>query len=134
MTSFFWQKQNWCRTLPRSVIAQSLADLLETYPNGFFAQFALFVISDELLALLSLLHLDYSSPHRILNELCRRRLCPSSLDNSSLRAGLCHLWFHRDCYFFELYSNLSISAITEAVTWKSTRVFAMRYPTDMSTT
>ena len=49
-------------TLPRSVIAQSLADLLQTYPNGFFAQFALFVISDELRALLSLLHLGYSSP------------------------------------------------------------------------
>ena len=31
------------------------------------------------------------------------------------------------------YSNLSISAITEAVTWKSTRVFAKRYLTDMST-
>ena len=83
-------------TLPRSIIAQSLADLLETYPNGFFAQFALFVISDELLALLSLLHLGYSSPHRILHELCRRMLCRSSLDNSSLRAGLCHLWFHRN--------------------------------------
>ena len=32
------------------------------------------------------------------------------------------------------YSILSISAIKEAVTWKSNRVFAMRYLTDMSTT
>ena len=55
--------------------------LLEIYPNGFFAQFALFVISEELLALLSLLHPDFSSPHRILKELCRRMLCRSSLDS-----------------------------------------------------
>ena len=32
------------------------------------------------------------------------------------------------------YSILSISAVKEAVTWKSNRVFAMRYLTDMSTT
>ena len=32
------------------------------------------------------------------------------------------------------YSNLSISAIKEAATWKSNRVFAMRYLKDMSTT
>ena len=32
------------------------------------------------------------------------------------------------------YSNLSISAIKEASPWKSTRVFAMRYLTDMSAT
>ena len=32
------------------------------------------------------------------------------------------------------YSNLSISAVKEAATWKSNRVFAMRYLRDMSTT
>ena len=32
------------------------------------------------------------------------------------------------------YSNLSISAIKEAATWKSNRVFAMRYLKDMSAT
>ena len=32
------------------------------------------------------------------------------------------------------YSNLSISAIKEAATWKSNRVFAMRYLEDMSAT
>ena len=32
------------------------------------------------------------------------------------------------------YSNLSVSAIKEAATWKSNRVFAMRYLKDMSTT
>ena len=32
------------------------------------------------------------------------------------------------------YSNLSISAVKEAATWKSNRVFAMRYLTDMSAT
>ena len=32
------------------------------------------------------------------------------------------------------YSNLSISAIKEAATWKSNHVFAMRYLKDMSTT
>ena len=32
------------------------------------------------------------------------------------------------------YSILSISAVKEAVTWKSNRVFAMRYFKDMSTT
>ena len=43
-------------------------------------------------------------------RLCRRMLCRSSSDISSLRVGLCHLWFHRnpwhprDCSFFELYS------------------------------
>ena len=31
------------------------------------------------------------------------------------------------------YSNLSISAIKEAATWKSNRVFAKRYLKDMST-
>ena len=36
--------------------------------------------------------------------------------------------------FLNYYSNLSISAIKEAATWKSTRVFAMRYLTDMSAT
>ena len=32
------------------------------------------------------------------------------------------------------YAILSISAVKEAVTWKSNRVFAMRYLKDMSTT
>ena len=32
------------------------------------------------------------------------------------------------------YSNLSISAVKEAATWKSNRVFAIRYLKDMSTT
>ena len=32
------------------------------------------------------------------------------------------------------YSNLSISAIKGPATWKSNRVFAMRYLKDMSTT
>ena len=32
------------------------------------------------------------------------------------------------------YSNLSLSAINEAATWRSNRVFAMRYLKDMSTT
>ena len=32
------------------------------------------------------------------------------------------------------YSNLSISAVKEAATWKSYRVFAIRYLNDMSTT
>ena len=32
------------------------------------------------------------------------------------------------------YSNLSLSAINEAATWKSNRVFAMRYLKDMSAT
>ena len=36
--------------------------------------------------------------------------------------------------FLNYYSNLSISAIKEAAPWKSTRVFAMRYLTDMSAT
>ena len=78
---FLAKTESVSNPFPRSVIVQSLADLLETYPNGFFAQFALFVISEELLALLSLLHLDYSSPHRILNVLCRRMLCRSSFDS-----------------------------------------------------
>ena len=64
---------------------------METCLNGFFAQFARFVISDELIALLSLLHLGCSSPHWILHELCQRMLYRSSSDDSSLRAGLCHL-------------------------------------------
>ena len=36
--------------------------------------------------------------------------------------------------FLDYYSNLSISAIKEAAPWKSTRVFAIRYLTDMSAT
>ena len=32
------------------------------------------------------------------------------------------------------YSNLSLSAIKEVATWKSNRVFAMRYLKDMSAT
>ena len=63
---------------------------METYLNRFFAQFARFVISDELIALLSLLHLGCSSPLWILHELCQRMLCHSTSDDSSLRAGLCH--------------------------------------------
>ena len=58
---------------------------------GGYAQFARFVISDELIALLSLLHLGSSSPRWILHELCQRMLCHSTSDDSSLRAGLCHL-------------------------------------------
>ena len=64
---------------------------METCLNGFFAQFARFVISDGLIALLSLLHLGCSSPRWTLHELCQRMLCHSSSDDSSLRAGLCHL-------------------------------------------
>ena len=71
------------KPLPRSVIVQSLADFVGDLPErvGLIAQFALLVVSEELLALLSLLHLLYSSPHRILNDLRRRMLCRSSLDN-----------------------------------------------------
>ena len=36
--------------------------------------------------------------------------------------------------YLNYYSILSISAVKEAATWKSNRVFAMRYLKDMSTT
>ena len=63
---------------------------METYLNRLFAQFARFVISDELIALLSVLHLGCSFPLWILHKLCQRMLCHSTSDDSSLRAGLCH--------------------------------------------
>ena len=52
---FLAKTESVSNPLPRSVIVQSLADF----------------VGD----------LGYSSPHRILNELCRRMLCRSSLDN-----------------------------------------------------
>ena len=114
-------------------------NLLETCLNGFFAQFARFVISDELIALQSLLHLGCSSPRWILHELCQRMLCHSTSDDSSLRAGLCHLGSTgtRDTYGIAPSLNYIQSfhfCHHGAVTWMSSRVFAMRCPTDMSTT
>ena len=78
---FLAKTESVSNPLPRSVIVQSLADFVGDLPERVLCQVARFVISEELLALLSLLHLDYSSPHRILKELCRRMLCRSSLDN-----------------------------------------------------
>ena len=65
-------------------------------------------------------------------------LCRSSSDDSSLRAGCVILvpqepMTSKGLLLLWIIFNLSISAITEAVTWKSSRVFAMRCPTDMST-
>ena len=78
---FLAKTESVSNPLPRSVIVQSLADFVGDLPERVLCPVVLFVFSEELLALLSLLHLVYSSPHRILNELCRRMLCRSSLDN-----------------------------------------------------
>ena len=64
---FLAKTESVSNPLPRSVIVQSLADFVGD--------------KEELLALLSLLHLDFSSLHRILKKLCRRMLCRSSFDN-----------------------------------------------------
>ena len=78
--------------LPRSVIVQSLTDFVGDLPERVLCP----VISEGLFALLSLLLPCYASPHRILHDICRRMLCLSSLDSDSLRAGLCHLRFHKE--------------------------------------
>ena len=113
---------------------------METCPNGSFARFALSVISDELLARLSLLHLDFVSPsdpsrsmlknamsfflHQLITEsgAVSSSVPPRAHDIRGIATSL------------NYYSNLSLSAINEAATWKSNRVFAMRYLKDMSAT
>ena len=82
--------------LPRSVIVQSLTDFVGDLPERVLCPVRAIRYLKGLFALLSLLHPRYSSPHWILHDICRRMLCLSSFDNESLRAGLCHLRFHKE--------------------------------------
>ena len=72
---FLARTESVSNPLPRSAKFSPWWILLETCPNGSFARFTRSGISDELLAQLSLPHLDCSSPHQILLDLCRRMLC-----------------------------------------------------------
>ena len=142
MTRFFWQKQD--RYLPPSQISHSpVSGRLCWRParTGSLPRFALFVISEELLALLSLLHLDYSSPpsdpKRTMSKNAVSFFLSQLITESGAVSSLVPPRAHDTrgiAPSLNCYSNLSISAIKEAAPWKSNRVFAMRYLTDMSAT
>ena len=127
--------------LPRSVIVQSLAGFVGDLPERvlcpvrairYLRRAARSVEFNP-----SRLFVSPSDPKRTMSKNAMsfflRRLITESGAVSSLVPPRAHD-IRGIATSLNYYSNLSISAIKEAATWKSNRVFAMRYLKDMSTT
>ena len=140
--SFFLAKtESVSNPLPRSVIVQSLADFVGELPERVlcpvrairylrraarsveFTPFRLFVSPSDPTRLMSKNAMSFFLRQLITESgAVSSSVPPRAHDIRGIATSL------------NYYSNLSISAVKEAATWKSNRVFAMRYLKDMSTT
>ena len=104
---FLTRAESVSNLLPRSVIVQSLVDLLGNLPERDLCLFARSGISDELLAQLSLPYLDCSSPHQIILDLFRSmiRHFTSPADHWERACVIFgsteKQWHSCNCYFLE---------------------------------
>ena len=138
---FLAKTESVSNTLPRSVIVQSLADFVGNLPERVLCPVRairyLRRAARSVEFTPSRLFVSPSDPTRPMSKnamsfFLRQLITESGAVSSSVPP--------RDhdirgiATSLNYYSNLSISAVKEAATWKFNRVFAMRYLTDMSTT
>ena len=138
---FLAKTESVSNPLPRSVIVQSLADLVGDLPERVLCPvrairyFRRAARSVEFTP--SRLFVSPSDPKRTMSKNAMsfflRQLITESGTVSSLVPPRAHD-IRGIAASLNYYSNLSISAIKEAATWKSNSVFAMRYLKDMSAT
>ena len=138
---FLAKTESVSNPLPRSVIVQSLADFVGDLPERVLCPVRAIrylrraACSVEFTP--SRLFVSPSDPKRTMSKNAMsfflRQLITESGAVSSLVPPRAHD-IRGIATSLNYYSNLSISAIKEAATWKSNRVFAMRYLKDMFAT
>ena len=138
---FLAKTESVSNPLPRSVIVQSLADFVGDLPERVLCPVrairSLRRAARSVEFTPSRLFVSPSDPKRTMSKNAMsfflRQLITESGAVSSLVPPRAHD-IRGIATSLNYYSNLSISAIKEAATWKSNRVFAMRYLKDMSAT
>ena len=138
---FLAKTESVSNPLPRSVLVQSLADFFGDLPERVLCPVRairyLRRAARSVEFTLSRLFVSPSDPKRTMSKNAMsfflRQLITESGAVSSLVPPRAHD-IRGIATSLNYYSNLSISAIKEAATWKSNRVFAMRYLKDMSAT
>ena len=124
--------------LPRSVIVQSLADFVGDLPERVLCPVRYLRRAARSVEFTpSRLFVSPSDPKRTMSKnamsfFLRQLITESGAVSSSVPPRAHDI--RGIAASSNYYSNLSISAIKEAATWKSNRVFAMRYLKDMSAT
>ena len=140
--SFFLAKtESVSNPLPRSVIVQSLADFVGDLPERVLCPVRairyLRRAARSVEFTPSRLFVSPSDPKRTMSKNAMSFFLRQLITESGAVSSLVPPRAHDICGIatsLNYYSNLSISAIKEAATWKSNRVFAMRYLKDMSAT
>ena len=138
---FLAKTESVSNPLPRSVIIQSLADFVGDLPERVLCPVCairyLRRAARSVEFTPSRLFVSPSDPKRTMSKNAMsfflRQLITESGAVSSLVPPRAHD-IRGIATSLNYYSNLSISAIKEAATWKSNSVFAMRYLKDMSAT
>ena len=138
---FLAKTESVSNPLPRSVIVQSLADLVGDLPERVLCPVRAVrylrraARSPEFTP--SRLFVSPSDPRRSMSKnamsfFLRQLITESGAVSSSVPPRAHDI--RGIATSLNYYSSLSLSAINEAATWKSNRVFAMRYLKDMSAT
>ena len=127
--------------LPRSIIVQSLADFVGDLPERVLCPvWAIRYLRRAARSVEftpSRLFVSPSDPKRTMSKNAMSFFLSQLITESGAVSSLVPPRAHDTRGItpsLNCYSNLSISAIKEAAPWKSNRVFAMRYLTDMSAT
>ena len=138
---FLAKTESVSNPLPRSVIVQSLADFVGDLPERVLCPVRavryLRRAARSIEFTPSRLFLSPSDPKRTMSKnamsfFLRQLITESGAVSSSVPPRAHDI--RGIATSLNYYSNLSISAIKEAVSWKSNRIFAMRYLKDMSAT
>ena len=133
---FLAKTESVSNPLPRSVIVQSLADFVGDLPERVLCPVRavryLRRAARSVEFTPSRLFVSPSDPKRTMSFFLRQLITESGAVSSSVPPRAHDI--RGIATSLNYYSNLSISAIKEAATWKSNRVFAMRYLKDMSAT
>ena len=137
---FLAKTESVSNPFPRSVIVQSLADFVGDLPERVLCPVRavryLRRAARSVEFTPSRLFVSPSDPKRTMSKkamsfFLRQLITESGAVSSSVPPRAHDI---RGIATLNYYSNLSISAIKETATWKSNRVFAMRYLKDMSAT
>ena len=137
---FLAKTESVSNPLPRSVIVQSLADFVGDLPERVRPVRSVRYLRRAARSVEftpSRLFVSPSDPKRTMSKnamsfFLRQLITESGAVSSSVPPRAHDI--RGIATSLNYYSNLSISAIKEAATWKSNRVFAMRYLKDMSAT
>ena len=135
---FLAKTESVSNPLPRSVIVQSLADFVGDLPERVLCPVRAICYLRRAARSVeftpSSLFVSPSDPKRTMSKDAMSFFLRQLITESGAVSSLVPPRAHDIRGFLNYYSNLSISAIKEAATWKSNRVFAMRYLKDMSAT